>query len=124
MHRSRFILAVALAVAFLTGCGERGDKAILYGDGLGKEWRPPTGGGQMRICVENFFTRDVVVTAVGGNQHFELTVGPIRKRFMIVPEADYKISAVTEEKSTGNNYLYVDKILENGAKGLHVKIRF
>jgi len=73
---------------------------------------------------EFFHTRDVVIEADGGGRHYELTVGPVRERFMIVPEAEYKIKATTQERSTGMNYLYVDKIMENGAKGLHVKIRF
>jgi len=124
MKRPLWFIAAALAAVLLTGCAEKGDKAILYGDGLGKEWRPPAGGGQMRICCENYFTRDVVVQADGSGRHYELTVGPVRKRFMIVPEAEYQIKAYTEEKSAGMNYLYVDKIQENGAKGLHVKIRF
>jgi hypothetical protein len=124
MKRSLVFFAAALAAVSLTGCAEKGDKAILYGDGLGKEWRPPAGGGQMRICAENYFTRDVVVQADGGGKHFELTVGPVRKRFMIVPEAEYEIKAYTEEMSAGITRLYVDKVQENGAKGLHVKIRF
>jgi hypothetical protein len=124
MERSLLLLTAAVAAVLLASCAEKGDKAILYGDGLGKEWRPPAGGGQMRICCENYFTRDVVVQADGGGKHFEMTVGPVRKRFMIVPEADYQIKAYTEEKSAGMNNLYVDKIQENGANGLHVKIRF
>ena len=124
MKRSLLFMTVVLAAVWLAGCAEKGDKAILYGDGLGKEWRPPAGGGQMRICCENYLTRDVVIQADGGGRHYELTVGPVRKRFMIVPEGEYEIKAFTEEKSAGMNNLYVDKIQENGAKGLHVKIRF
>jgi hypothetical protein len=66
----------------------------------------------------------VVVQVDGDGKHYELTVGPVRKRFMIVPEAEYTVKAFTQEKSAGMNFLHVDKIQENGAKGLHVKIRF
>jgi hypothetical protein len=116
---------VALAALLTAGCtGESGDKAIAYGDGLGQEWTPPAGGKQMRIAVENYFTRDVLVVANAPGLHYELTVGPIRKRYMIVPEAEYEIKASTEERSTGMNYLYVTPEENNGAKCLHVKIRF
>ena len=117
-------LALALAFLALAACGERGDKAIASGDGLGQDWRPPAGAAQMRISVENFFTRDVVVLADAGPAHYELTVGPIRQRYMIVPAADYKIRAYTEERSTGMNFLYVNPDDRNGARGLLVKIRF
>jgi len=116
-------MCVAAAVA-LAGCGESGDRAIAYGDGLGQDWRPPAGGKQMRVSVENYFTRDVVVVAEAPGRRFELTVGPIRKRYMIIPEDQYQISAFTEERSTGLNYLYVSPDDRNGAKGLWVKIRF
>ena len=119
---ARLLLALLVA-GFLAGCGERGAKAIAYGDGLGQEWTPAAGG-QMRIAVENYFTRDVVVQADAPGLHYELTVGPIRKRYMIVPEAEYKITAYTEERSTGLNFLYVTPDDRNGAKGLWVKIRF
>lgn len=105
----------------LAGCGERGDKAIAYGKELGQEW---TGApGQMRISAENYLTRDAAVHADASGAHYEMTVGPIRKRHMIVPEAKYEISAYTKEKSTGLMKLYADKDDRNGAKGLWVKIR-
>ena len=43
---------------------------------------------------------------------------------MIVPEADYQITASTQERSAGLNYLYVIPEEHNGARCLHVKIRF
>jgi hypothetical protein len=124
MRTSTLLLAAALAAAFFTGCRERGDQAIAYGDDLGQEWTPPAGAKQMRISVENYFTRDVVINADAPGVHYELTVGPIRKRHMIVPAADYKITAFTQERSTGMNYLYVTKDDRNGARALLVKIRF
>jgi len=124
MRRLAPLFLLLLIAAFCAGCGERGDKAIAYGDGLGQEWTPPAAGQQMRISVENYFTRDVVVLANAPGLHYELTVGPIRKRYMIVPEAEYKITAYTEERSTGLNFLYVNPDDRNGAKGLWVKIRF
>lgn len=123
MGMSRLIPLVAL-LALLAGCGEQGDKAVADGDGLGQDWRPPPGAKQMRISVENYFTRDVVVLADAPGLHYELTVGPIRKRYVIVPDADYKVTAYTEERSTGNNFLYVDRDDRNGARALLVKIRF
>lgn len=118
-------LPLALLIAALcAGCGEHGAKAIAYGDDLGLEWSAPAGSKQMRISVENYFTRDVVVEADAPGLHYELTVGPIRKRYMIVPEAEYKITAYTEERSAGINKLYVIPDDRNGAKGLRVKIRF
>jgi hypothetical protein len=77
----------------------------------------------MRITAENSFTRDVVVMADAPGAHYELTVGPIRERYMIVPEATYDIQAMTREKNTGNVKLYVSPDDRNGAKGLRVKIR-
>ena len=110
------------SLLLLAGCGERGDKAIAYGPELGQEW-VPTGPKQMRISVENYFTRDIVVQADAPGLHYELTVGPIRKRYMIVPEAKYEITAYTREKSTGTTQLWVNADDRNGAKGLWVKIR-
>jgi hypothetical protein len=122
MRRSSLILFAALAAALFSGCAEKGDKAIAYGDGLGQDWKPAAAG-QMRIACENYFTRDVVVQADAPGVHYEMTVGPIRKRYMIVPEAKYEIKAFTEERSTGLMHLYVNADDRNGAKGLHVKIR-
>ncbi len=115
-------LALVLATLFLAGCAERGDKAIAYGDDLGQDWKP-TAPKQMRIAVENYFTRDVVVQADAPGFHYELTVGPIRRRHMIVPEAGYRIEAYAAGDTAGNVQLFVDKDDRNGAKGLWVKIR-
>jgi len=116
-----FLFLASGSLLLLAGCGERGDKAIAYGKGLGQEW---TGApGQMRISAQNFFTRDVVIHADAPDAHYELTVGPIRERHMIVPEAKYEIQAFTKEKSTGMMKLYIDPDDRNGAKGLWVKIR-
>ena len=105
------------------GCGENGDKAIAYGDGIGRGWHPPPGEKQMRIAVENSFTRDVLVQADAPGMHYEITVRPVRDRYMIVPEAKYEIKASTEGHSTGLNYLYVMPDDGDGFKGLRVKIR-
>ena len=113
----------ALAVALLTAsCGESGAKAIAYGDDLGQDWNPPAGAQQLRIGAENYFTRDVVVVAIATGLHYELTVGPIRKRYMIVPDAHYEITAYTHG-DTGMVKLEVDEDNRHGAKGLWVKIR-
>ena len=126
MKRATLFLAALLlapcSLLFLAGCGERGDKAIAYGKELGQEW-VPTGPKQMRISAENYFTRDVVVQADAPGLHYELTVGPIRQRYVIVPEAKYEITAYTREKSTGSVKLWVNPDDRNGAKGLWVKIR-
>jgi hypothetical protein len=116
------VLLLCAAVLLLTGCAERGDKAIAYGKGTGDDWKPAASG-QMRIAVENSFTRDVVLSATAPGKYYELTVGPIRERYMIVPEAAYEIQAWTQEKKTGNVKLYVTGDDRNGAKGLRVKIR-
>jgi hypothetical protein len=116
-----FSLSLLISL-LLSGCAERGDKAIAYGDGLGQEWKP-TGPKQMRIAGENYFTRDVVIQADAPGLHYELTVGPIRKRYMIVPEAKYEIKAYTEERSTGLMKLYQQGDDRNGAKAIWVRIR-
>lgn len=117
--KARLLLVIPLLL--LSGCGERGDKAIAYGKDLGQDWAGAPG--QMRISGQNFFTRDVVIYADDPGARYELTVGPIRERYMIVPEAKYEITAFTPEKSTGVMQLYADKDDRNGAKGLWVKIR-
>ena len=116
------LLLLCTALLLLAGCGERGDKAIAYGKGRGREWTPAAAG-QMRIAVENYFTRDVIVMADGPRAHYELSVGPIRERYMIVPEGKYEITAVTPTQKTGNMRLHVDPEDINGAKGLRVQIR-
>jgi hypothetical protein len=118
----KFSLLLCSALLLLTGCGERGDKAIAYGKGKGREWTP-AGPGQLRIGVENYFTRDVIVMADAPGVHYELTVGPIRERYMIVPEGKYEVTAVTKERNTGMMRLHVDPEDIAGAKGLRVQIR-
>ena len=110
------------ALLLLAGCSERGDKAIAYGDELGREWKP-SAPKQMRISVENYFTRDVVVTAAAPGLHYELTVGPVRRRYMIVPAEKYEITAVADGDTAGNVHLHVDPDDLNGARNLWVKIR-
>jgi hypothetical protein len=123
MKRLLFLSAVALAAAFLAGCGERGDKAIAYGDGLGQDWKPTGAAPQMRIAAQNFFTRDVIVYADAPGVHYEMTVGPIRERYMIVPLGKYEITATTRGNSAGMSKLWVDPDDRGAAKGLLVKIR-
>ena len=106
----------------LAGCAEKGDKAIAYGDGLGQEWQP-TGPKQLRLSAENFFTRDVVVIAEAPGLHYELTIGPIRQRHMIIPAEKYEITAYADGDTAGNVKLHVDPDDRNGGKGLWVKIR-
>ena len=118
----KFSLLLCSALLLLTGCGERGDKAIAYGKGTGDDWKPAAPG-QMRIAVENSFTRDVVLSATAPGKYYELTVGPIRERYMIVPEETYAIQAWTPQEQTGNVKLYVTADDRNGARGLRVKIR-
>jgi hypothetical protein len=122
MRHLPLLLSAALAAVFFTACAEKGDKAIAYEDGLGEDWKPAAPG-QMRIACENYFTRDVIVQADAPGAHYEMTVGPVRKRHVIVPEAKYEIKAYTEERSTGMMHLYVEANDRNGAKGLLVKIR-
>jgi hypothetical protein len=123
MRRLLQLSAAALAVALLAACGERGDKAIAYGDGLGQEWVPAGEAPLLRISVQNSFTRDVIVRADAPGSHYELTVGPIRERYMIVPLGKYDISAVTKERDTGNTKLWVNPDDRGKAKGLLVKVR-
>ncbi len=120
--RTQFFLVVLLA-GFFAGCGEKGDKAIAYGKGLGQEWSAPAGAKQMRISAENFFTRDVVISADSAAAHYEMTVGPIRRRYMIVPEGSYEIQAFSVADAVGHVRLRVDPDDRNGAKGLWVQIR-
>ena len=109
-------------VSLLTACGERGDKAVAYGDGLGQEWAPAKPH-TMRISAENYFTRDVVIHADAPGLHYELTIGPIRQRFMVVPDEKYEITAYAAGDTAGNVTLHVDRDDRNGGKGLWIKIR-
>ena len=123
MKRLALLATAALATFLFTGCGENGDKAIAYGDGLGQEWAPPAGAKQMRISADNSFTRRIVVVAEAPGVHYEMTVRPIRERYMIIPEGNYTITAFTEQRSTGMTKLWVNPDNRNGGKGLLVKIR-
>ena len=116
------IITLWVDIGFLTGCGERGDKAVANGDGLGQEWAPAKPH-LLRISAENYFTRDVVVRADAPGLHYELTIGPIRQRFMVVPDEKYEITAYAAGDTAGNVKLFVDRDDRNGGKGLWVKIR-
>jgi hypothetical protein len=123
-HRTpflRLILAISI-LSLLTGCGERGTKAIAYGNDLGENWKSSVGDNLICISVENFFTRDVVIHANSDAAHYELTVGPIRQRHMIVPAADYKIEAFTNERRATNMKIFVTPAERNGVKDLRIKI--
>jgi hypothetical protein len=123
MRRLLLVSTAVLAALLPAGCGERGDQAIAYGAHLGQDWKPPAGAKQLRIAVQNSFTRDVIVYADAPGAHYELTVSPISERYMIVPEAKYEISATTEGQSTGMTRLWVEPDNRNGGKGFLVKIR-
>lgn len=116
-------LLLCSALLLLTACGERGDKAIAYGSGTGADWKP-SAPGQMMITAQNLFTRDVVIVALAPGKHYEMTVGPIRERYMIVPDAKYKIEAWTGEKrASGVVHLYVGFDKHDGYNAIPVKIR-
>lgn len=108
----------------LAGCAEKGDKTIVSGEGLGETYKAPAGSKQMRIAMENYFTRRVTIEVTGGGKQYQVVVGPIRKWHIVVPEAKYEIKAWTEERSTGGNYLHVTPFTANGLNGLWVRIRF
>ena len=116
------IWALLIVASLFAGCSERGDKAVAYGDGLGQEWAPAKPH-LLRISAENYFTRDVVVHADAPGLHYELTIGPIRKRFMVVPDEKYEITAFADGDTAGNVKLSVDRDDRNGGKGLWVKVR-
>ena len=117
------VLWATLTLA-LTGCGEKGDKAILYAAGLGREAGDVSAGpGQLRVAVQNSFTREAVVICEGAAGHYEITVRPTRERYMIIPAGEYEFSAYSYGKSLGNTQLRV--VPENLAtsKGFLVQIR-
>jgi hypothetical protein len=117
-------IGTVLVVLLLLGCAEIGDKPIASGEGLGEIYKAPAGSKQMRIAIENYFTRRVTVEVIGAGKHYHVLVGPIRKRHIIVPEGKYEVKAWTEERSTGGNYLHVTPFTANGMNGLSVRIRF
>lgn len=121
----RWLLATGLALV-LAGCPQqKGDQPIASGEGKGDDWKPPAGSPKLTcIAIENYFTRDVTVEATGGGKHYVVTVGPVRKSYVIVPDVKYEIKAWTEERSTGGNFLHVTPFTRNGMNGLWVRIRF
>lgn len=98
----KLIPIFCLLALLVAGCGERGDKAIAYGNDMGESWNP-SAPGQMRIAAYNLFTQDVVITAVAPGKHYELTVGPIRQRYLVLPRADYEIRVWTREWRTNGS---------------------
>lgn len=104
----RILAFVTVLLAFaLAGCGEKGDKAILYADGLGRDWKAPAGEAQLRVAVQNSFTSNATVMADGEGRHYEMKVGPIRDRYMIIPAGQYEFSAYAVGRTVGETKLKI-----------------
>ncbi len=117
------VLWATLTLA-LTGCGEKGDKAIHYAAGLGREAGDVSAGpGQLRVAVQNSFTREAVVICEGPTGHYEITVRPTRERYMIIPAGEYEFTAYTYGREIGG--IRLNPIPENlgASKGFYVQIR-
>jgi hypothetical protein len=90
---------------------------------FGYDWTSANPKDVLRVSVQNSFTRDSFVALDGAGKHYELTVGPIKDAFMIVPKGNYEFSAWSFGKSVGNTKYDVAQDDRNGIKGVLVKIR-
>ena len=117
----RFILV--LLSLLLVGCWEKGDKPLARGKGFGYEWTPVTPKTVQRVSVQNSFTRDAVVTVDGEGKHYEISVGPIREAYIVIPRGDYDYAGWSYGKSLGNTQLRVTEQERDGMRSMLVQIR-
>jgi len=103
-----------------------GDQPVARGDGLGETW---SNAGQqpnlVMYAVRNSYTRDILVALESGNVHYELVVGPVRERFMVVPKAAYEIKITTSGSSAVEDYIhyYPEPCARQGAQGILIKVK-
>ena len=103
-----------------------GDQPVARGDGLGESW---TNAGQqpnlVMYAVRNSYTRDILVALESGNVHYELVVGPVRERFMVVPKAACEIKITTSGSSAVEDYIhyYPEPCARQGAQGILIKVK-
>ena len=115
------------AMVAVMGCSrESGLRPVTRGSGLGEEWTfqgDPSS--VMRVSVQNSFTRDVYVDLSASGATYQLIVGPIRERFMVIPKKDYDIKVRTNGPSSDPDYIhyYRSDTLKNGISGIFLRIR-
>jgi hypothetical protein len=118
------VIVTLIILLLASGCSfEKGDKPLARGKGFGYDWTSANPKDVLRVSVQNSFTRDSFVALDGAGKHYELTVGPIKDAFMIVPKGNYEFSAWSFGKSVGNTKYDVGQDDRNGIKGVLVKIR-
>ena len=114
------MLCLGLALA---GCGENGDKPLARGSGLGYDWTTTNPKAVLRVSVQNSFTRDAVIAVDGEGRHYEVSVGPVRDAFMVIPRGTYAYSGWSYGKSLGLTKLQVIEEERHGIAGVLLRIR-
>ncbi|HUJ45136.1 MAG TPA: hypothetical protein VLW52_16195 [Opitutaceae bacterium] len=120
-------LLMAVFIWLLSACSrEMGDAPVTRGDGLGETWvdagqRPNL----VMYAVRNSYTRDILFALESSGAHYELVVGPVRERFMVVPKGDYQIRIATSGSSAVEDYIhyYPEPCARHGVQGILIKVR-
>ena len=99
---------------------------IARESGLGEGWSYQGSASSVWIvAVQNSFTRDVTVDIRSSSAAYQLIVGPVRDRFIVIPKGDYDIKVSTLGRSSVARYIhfYEQKTLRNGIAGVLLKVR-
>ena len=117
------MVILILLTLTLAGCSDKGDKPLARGKGFGYEWSSPSPKTVLRVSVQNSFTRDAVIAVDGEGKHYEISVGPIRDAFIVIPRGVYEYSGWSYGKSLGNTRLRIAQEERNGISGVLIQIR-
>lgn len=84
-------ITLGLVLALASGCGEKGQKPLMRGEGDGKNWVPGKDGKFIVVTLQNTLDIDLLLVADGKEGYYQMQVGKGETRYIALKDDIYNI---------------------------------